>query len=71
MYYCERCGSSFHPRRAAALWDCPRCLTSEGRAVPLSFRLFTPLSRGDAKAVAQAMQAKSALEPVLGPGRAR
>ena len=37
MFTCERCGSSFHPLRAAAMGNCPRCRMRDGIWAPLKF----------------------------------
>jgi hypothetical protein len=40
MLTCERCGSSFSPRRVGAAVDCPRCRAREGVSAPLVLTLF-------------------------------
>jgi hypothetical protein len=59
MFDCERCGSSFNPRRAATLASCPRCQARDGVVAPLSFRLFAaagPAADGAGPASAAAEQ---------------
>jgi len=40
MFQCERCRSSYSPRHAAVMENCPRCLARDRVASPLTFKAF-------------------------------
>lgn len=40
VFRCERCGSGFSAKDAAAVENCPQCLGRDRVEAPLTFRLF-------------------------------
>jgi hypothetical protein len=50
MFMCERCGSRYSPRHAAALENCPRCQIRERVSSPLYFKVFSLPEGGWAEA---------------------